>query len=234
MQAVPTSVVVGPDRQYYVSQLTGFPSHLAAPVYRVNPRTGAVTVVASGFTNIMDLAFGRTARCTCSRSTTTGCWEGPPTAGCCRVPGRDEATDRPGPRDAHHARRHTVGRDGLYVTNNAGSQAADRCCASGRADAIYRPAGFALARRRWRKVSRALDVRRHVWLGSCKVSCDPAAMMHSADRPGTGGQASRSTPPAGTTCAHGSSAKAQAAARARHAWMHSAGHRAVGAWAVAC
>jgi len=60
MQAVPTSVVLGPDHKYYVSQLTGFPFPAGgANVYRVDPRTGATTVVASGFTNIMDLAFGR-------------------------------------------------------------------------------------------------------------------------------------------------------------------------------
>jgi len=59
MQAVPTSVVLGPDHQYYVSQLTGFPFPVGgANVYRVDPRTGATSVVASGFTNIMDLAFG--------------------------------------------------------------------------------------------------------------------------------------------------------------------------------
>ena len=60
MQAVPTSVVEGPDHQYYVSQLTGLPlPTCGAAVYRVDPRTGAVSVFASGFTNIMDLAFGR-------------------------------------------------------------------------------------------------------------------------------------------------------------------------------
>ena len=60
MQAVPTSVVKGPDGQYYVSQLTGFPFPVGgANVYRVNPRTAPTSVVASGFTNIMDLAFGR-------------------------------------------------------------------------------------------------------------------------------------------------------------------------------
>ena len=60
MQAVPTSVEEGPDRQYYVGQLTGFPFPVGgANVYRVNPRTGDQTVVARGFTNIMDLAFGR-------------------------------------------------------------------------------------------------------------------------------------------------------------------------------
>jgi hypothetical protein len=60
VQAVPTSVVVGPDHQYYVSQLTGFPFVPgAANIYKVDPRTGAQTVLASGFTNLMDLAFGR-------------------------------------------------------------------------------------------------------------------------------------------------------------------------------
>jgi hypothetical protein len=59
MQAVPTSVVLGPDGQYYVSQLTGFPFPVGgANVFRVDPATGAVSVFASGFTNIMDLAFG--------------------------------------------------------------------------------------------------------------------------------------------------------------------------------
>ena len=59
MQAVPTGVVEGPDGFYYVSQLTGFPFPVGgAKVFRVNPRTGAYTVHASGFTMIMDLDFG--------------------------------------------------------------------------------------------------------------------------------------------------------------------------------
>jgi hypothetical protein len=60
MQAVPTGVVVGRDGYYYVSQLTGFPFPIGgAKIFRVNPRTGAFTTYASGFTNAMDLAFGR-------------------------------------------------------------------------------------------------------------------------------------------------------------------------------
>jgi hypothetical protein len=60
MQAVPTSVVLGPDGSYYVSQLTGvpFPVH-GANIYKVDPKTGAVSIFASGFTNLMDLAFGK-------------------------------------------------------------------------------------------------------------------------------------------------------------------------------
>ncbi|MEQ8717046.1 MAG: ScyD/ScyE family protein [Acidimicrobiales bacterium] len=58
-QAVPTSVVRGPDNRYYVGQLTGFPfAPGSANVYRVDPGTGAMDAYATGFTNIMDLAFG--------------------------------------------------------------------------------------------------------------------------------------------------------------------------------
>jgi hypothetical protein len=61
MQAVPTSVVDGPDGARYVSQLTGFPFPVgAANIYRIG-RDGNVTVYASGLTNVTDLAFrGRT------------------------------------------------------------------------------------------------------------------------------------------------------------------------------
>ena len=57
MQAVPTSVAVGPDGAYYVSQLTGFPFPVGgAAIYRVVP--GQVpTVYASGLTNVTDLAW---------------------------------------------------------------------------------------------------------------------------------------------------------------------------------
>jgi streptogramin lyase len=58
-QAVPTSVVVGPDGAYYVGELTGFPfTPETASVYRVDPKTRAVTTYASGFTNVVDIAFG--------------------------------------------------------------------------------------------------------------------------------------------------------------------------------
>jgi hypothetical protein len=57
MQAVPTSVVRGPDGAWYVSQLTGFPFPTgAAQIFRVVPGQ-TPTVYASGFTNITDLAW---------------------------------------------------------------------------------------------------------------------------------------------------------------------------------
>jgi hypothetical protein len=55
--AVPTSVVRGPDGAYYISQLTGFPFEKGdANIWRVVPGQ-APTVYASGLTNLTDLAF---------------------------------------------------------------------------------------------------------------------------------------------------------------------------------
>lgn len=59
MDAVPTSVVKGPDRAFYVGQLTGFPFPVGgANVYRVERGGSEPEVYASGFTNITDIAFG--------------------------------------------------------------------------------------------------------------------------------------------------------------------------------
>jgi sugar lactone lactonase YvrE len=57
MQAVPTSVTVGPDGAYYVGQLTGFPFPVGgANVWRV-VEGEEPEVYADGFTNIVDIAF---------------------------------------------------------------------------------------------------------------------------------------------------------------------------------
>jgi sugar lactone lactonase YvrE len=58
MQAVPTSVVRGPDGALYVGELTGYPFPAGlARVWRIRPGH-APTVYATGFTTIIDLAFG--------------------------------------------------------------------------------------------------------------------------------------------------------------------------------
>jgi hypothetical protein len=57
VQAVPTSVAVGPDGAYYVSQLTGFPFEKGlAKIYRIGG-DGSLSVYAQGLTNVTDLAF---------------------------------------------------------------------------------------------------------------------------------------------------------------------------------
>jgi len=58
MQAVPTAVAQGPDGALYVGQLTGFPFPPGgAAIYRVPPQGGTPEAVATGFTNVIDLAF---------------------------------------------------------------------------------------------------------------------------------------------------------------------------------
>jgi hypothetical protein len=65
-QPVPTSVAIGDDGAYYVGELTGFPATPGlARVWRIAPGSrhvvcpsAACTMVAGGFTSIMDLAFG--------------------------------------------------------------------------------------------------------------------------------------------------------------------------------
>jgi hypothetical protein len=123
MQAVPTSVVVGPDRQYYVSQLTGFPfPRGGANVYRVNPRTGAVSVFASGFTNIMDLAFGKNGTLYVLEIDHDGLLGESADGGLFAVSrhGTKRQIVLP-PGTLTMPGGIAVGRDGLYVTNNAGS-----------------------------------------------------------------------------------------------------------------
>jgi hypothetical protein len=59
MDAVPTSVALGPDGNYYAGQLTGFPFPLGgANVYRIPAGGGTAEVFAAGFTGIIDIAFG--------------------------------------------------------------------------------------------------------------------------------------------------------------------------------
>jgi hypothetical protein len=66
-QPVTTSVAVGPDGAYYVSELKGFPAPTGASrIWRVEPdarhvdcaTTPACSIVATGFTSIVDLTFG--------------------------------------------------------------------------------------------------------------------------------------------------------------------------------
>lgn len=66
-QPVATSIAIGPDGAYYVGELKGFPGPTGdSRIWRIEPGTRhaacgsspACTVVADGFTSIVDLAFG--------------------------------------------------------------------------------------------------------------------------------------------------------------------------------
>jgi hypothetical protein len=61
MDTVPTTVARGPGGSLYVGQLTGFPFPVGgASVFRIV--SGVPQVVATGFTNIIDIAFDRKGR----------------------------------------------------------------------------------------------------------------------------------------------------------------------------
>ena len=69
-EPVPNSIAVGPDGAYYVGELTGFPAEPGlSRIWRIAPGSrhvlcpsSACTLVADGFTSIMDLAFGPDGR----------------------------------------------------------------------------------------------------------------------------------------------------------------------------
>jgi hypothetical protein len=78
--AVPTSVVRGPDGAYYISQLTGFPFEQGdANIWRVVPGQ-APTVYASGLTNLTDLAFAADGSLYAVEIASTGLLNAPPNA----------------------------------------------------------------------------------------------------------------------------------------------------------
>lgn len=85
MQAVPTSVAEGPDGAYYVGLLTGFPFPVgAASVMRVVPGE-APSVFATGFTNIIDVAFGPDGHLYVLEIATNGLLSGDPAGALKRV-----------------------------------------------------------------------------------------------------------------------------------------------------
>ena len=85
MDAVPTSVAQGPDGGFYVGQLTGFPFPVGgANVYRIVPGQ-APQVFASGFTNIIDIAFDKQGTLYVLEIFQNGLLSGDPTGALIRV-----------------------------------------------------------------------------------------------------------------------------------------------------
>jgi hypothetical protein len=84
-ESVPVSVARGPGGDLFVGEFTGFPFPVgAAQVYSV-PRDGDIDVYASGFTNIIDLAFDRRGNLYVLEFATNGLLSGDPTGALWRV-----------------------------------------------------------------------------------------------------------------------------------------------------
>jgi hypothetical protein len=86
MQSVPTTVAVRPkDPNVYVGQLTGFPFPPgAATVWALAPN-GTATPYATGFTNIVDIAWGPKSSLYVLEITSAGLLSGAPTGALIRV-----------------------------------------------------------------------------------------------------------------------------------------------------
>ena len=78
-QPVPTAVTQGPDGFLYVGQLVGFPFPAGgASVFRIPPEGGTPQVYATGFTNIVDIAFGLSGELYVLEISSRGLLVGPP------------------------------------------------------------------------------------------------------------------------------------------------------------
>jgi hypothetical protein len=126
MQAVPTSVEVGKDGSYYVSQLTGFPFPVGgARVFKVGPRGGTPQPVVGGFTMIMDLAFGKDGTLYVLEHDSNSLLQPGDEGAIWAVSKNGTKRKLPVPAgELLHPGGITVGKDGLYVTTNAASAGA--------------------------------------------------------------------------------------------------------------
>lgn len=85
IEPVPSAVVRGPDGAYYIGELTGGPFPMGmARVWKVVPGQAA-TLVSSGFTNIIDLAFDRRGRLLVLEFAERGLASGDPTGRLVRI-----------------------------------------------------------------------------------------------------------------------------------------------------
>jgi hypothetical protein len=118
MQAVPTTVTKGPDGAYYVGELTGFPFQPgAARIWRVVPGQ-APTVYATGFTNIIDIAFDRRGRLLVLQITKNGLLSGEEVGALYRVESGTKTEIAAGKLTMPGGV--AIGHDGaLYVTNKS-------------------------------------------------------------------------------------------------------------------
>jgi hypothetical protein len=121
-QAVPTSVVKGPDGAFYVGQLTGFPFPVGrASVFRVVPGK-APTVFAGGFTNIIDIAFDKRGRLYVLEIATGGLLNTPPDqlpAGRLVRVNRDGSQTTLASEGLNAPGGFVLGHGAAYITNNS-------------------------------------------------------------------------------------------------------------------
>lgn len=119
IESVPTAVVRGPDGAFYVGEFSGEPYPLGgSPVYRVVPGH-APTVYATGFTNIIDIAFDREGRLYVLELTHNGLLSGDPTGALIRIDRSGHHETLPVPELVFPTSVAVDGNGTIYITNNA-------------------------------------------------------------------------------------------------------------------
>ena len=120
--AVPTGLAIGPDGNYYVGQLTGFPfTPGAAQIYRVEP-DGTTSVFATDFTHITGLAFGNDGSLYVLEYDANGMLEPGDTGALIRV-APDGTRTTIFSEGLEHATGLAMGPDGAFYVSNFGSVA---------------------------------------------------------------------------------------------------------------
>jgi hypothetical protein len=120
MQAVPDSVVRGPDGAWYVGELTGFPFPKgAARIWRVVPGHQP-TIVARGFTNIIDLAFDSRGRLNVLEIARNGLASGDPSGALFRIE-RNGGKTLLASTGLVNPSGLAIGRDGSFYVSNFGT-----------------------------------------------------------------------------------------------------------------
>jgi hypothetical protein len=121
MQAVPDSVVRGPDGAWYVGELTGFPFPKgAARIWRVVPGHKP-TIVARGFTNIIDLAFDHRGRLNVLEISRNGLASSDPLTGALFRIERDGSKTLLASTGLVNPAGLAIGRDGAFYVSNFGT-----------------------------------------------------------------------------------------------------------------
>lgn len=117
-QAVPSSVVKGPDGAYYVSQFTGFPfPEGGAKIYRVGA-DGKPTVYADGFTQLTDLDFDTEGNLYALQYANQSAWKGNFDGSVIKIATDGTRTTLLSGNGLESPSALTIGADGaVYVTN---------------------------------------------------------------------------------------------------------------------
>jgi hypothetical protein len=119
-ESVPDSIARGPGCDLFVGELTGFPFPVGeAQVYRVSP-DGDVDVYASGFTNIIDIAFDRKGNLYVLEFTTKGMLSGDPAGALWRVE-PDKDTTLIASEGLVNPTGLAIGHGAAYVSNHGAS-----------------------------------------------------------------------------------------------------------------